>query len=139
MDKMNWVLALLSMVAWAIGSLLAKLATNRIGEKAVMWDMVGYVPGIIIFGLILFKNQDVVHVEKWGLTLAMLAGFVGSLGALFFYILLSKRDASVAVPITALYPALTAILAFIFLREQLTAIKVVGIVMSAVAMVLLSL
>jgi transporter family protein len=139
MDKVSWLMALASMVSWAVGSLIAKLATNRIGEKAAMWDMVGYVPGVILFGLIVFRNQDIIHVDKWGLILAMLAGFIGSLGAIFFYVLISKKEASVAVPITALYPALAAILAFIFLREQITAVKVVGIVMSAAAMVLLSL
>ena len=56
-----------------------------------------------------------------------------------FYMLLTRKDASVAVPLTALFPALTAILAVIFLREQLTAIKVAGITLSALALYLLSL
>ncbi len=56
------------------------------------------------------------------------------MGVVALYILLTRKDASIAVPMTALYPALTAILAFIFLREQLTAVKVLGISLSAAAL-----
>ena len=53
--------------------------------------------------------------------------------------LLTKKEASYAVPLTALYPVLTAILAIIFLKEQLTVTKLFGIILSGAALFLLSL
>ena len=41
-------------------------------------------------------------------------------------------------PLTALYPALTAVLAFIFLKESVTPTKIAGIIFSLVAIYLLS-
>jgi transporter family protein len=71
--------------------------------------------------------------------LAIIAGVLGSVGIISFYILLTKKDASSAVPLTALYPILTAILAIIFLKEKLTIVKSAGIVLAGIALYLLSL
>jgi bacterial/archaeal transporter family protein len=139
MNSSTFVLALLSMFSWGIGSFTAKIAADRIGGKAVFWDLIGYASAIIFYTLFTFKARDYIGVDKLGAVLAIFSGMIGSFGAIFLYILLTKKDASVAVPITAIYPALTAILAFIFLKEQLTAIKVIGILFSVIALFLLSL
>jgi bacterial/archaeal transporter family protein len=139
MDKVSWMIALGAMLAWGIGSFIAKLATNRIGEKAVVWDMLGYVPGIILYGILFFRNTGMMRADKGGVWLAVLAGFTGSLGAVMFYLLLARKNASMAVPMTAVYPAVTAILAIMFLGEEVTIAKVAGIIMSVGALVLLSL
>ncbi len=112
---------------------------NRIGDKAVFWDLIGYAPAIVVYCLLTFKASNILVGDKWGAVLGLLAGAVGSMGVVGLYMLLTRKDASIAVPMTALYPALTAILAFIFLREQLTVVKVFGISLSAVALYLLSL
>ena len=139
MDKPTFLLALLSLLGWGVGAFLAKLAADRIGEKSVLWDMLGYVPAILIYSFVFFKVKDLLAGERIGILLAFLSGAVGSLGAVAFYILLTKKDASTAVPLTALYPALTALLAFIFLGESLTPLKIAGIAMAAVALYALSL
>ncbi|MHC5080458.1 MAG: EamA family transporter [Planctomycetota bacterium] len=50
-----------------------------------------------------------------------------------------KGKASVVVPLTALYPVVTLVLVFVFLREPLTAKQGVGIALALAAMVLFSL
>ncbi len=139
MDKFTILTALISLIGWGVGSFIAKLATNRIGEKAMFWDMLGYAPVVIIYCLITFRAKDIINIDRTGQLLGFLAGFIGSFGVIFFYLLLTRKDASSVVPLTALYPALTAILAIIFLKEPLTWIKGIGIVLSAIALVLLSL
>ena len=139
MDAFTLTTAFISLLGWGVGSFIAKLATNRIGEKAMFWDMLGYAPVVFIYCLLAFRVKDVISVDRQGMILGLLAGFIGSFGVIFFYLLLTRKDASSAVPITALYPALTAILAIIFLKEPLTWIKAVGIGLSAVALILLSL
>lgn len=126
------------MVSWGVGSFLAKLATNRIGGKSVVWDLLGYIPATLVYGLILFRVKDLLVSDRIGILLAVCAGVVGSFGGIWFYILLSRKDASVIVPLTALYPALTAILAFLFLHESLTWTKIIGIILATLAVFLLS-
>ena len=138
MDIKTFGLSLLILISWGVGTFIAKLATNRIGEKSVFWDLFGYAPAIIIYSFFTFKFKDVFGVDKLGIVLAILAGAIGSFGLVGLYILLTRKDASTAVPLTALYPTLTAILAIIFLKEQVTIIKLLGIALSAVALFLLS-
>lgn len=139
MDLKTFGLAMMTLFSWGTASFVAKFATNRIGDKSVFWDLLGYAPAIIIFSMLSFKWKEIVSQDKTGIFLAILAGAIGSFGLVGFYMVLTRKDASVAVPLTALYPALTAILAFIFLGEKLTALKVVGISLSAIALYLLSL
>jgi len=133
------LIILITFASWGLGSFIAKLATNRIGEKSVFWDLIGYFPAVIIYSLIVFKTKSLFSANKTGVFLAILSGAVGSFGLIGFYILLTKKDASSVVPLTALYPALTAILAFIFLKESLTLTKIVGIILAMIAIYLLSL
>lgn len=139
MDLKTFGIALFTLLSWGIGSFVAKLATNRIGDKSVFWDLLGYAPAIIIFSILIFNVKNLVSSDKGGMFLAFLAGAIGSLGAIGFYMLLTRKDASSAVPLTALYPILTAILAIIFLKEKITVIKTLGIIFSGIALLLLSL
>ncbi len=138
MDIKTLFFALLTLLSWGVGSFVAKLATNRIGQKAVFWDILGYAPVIIIFSIIFFQTKNLHIDDKTGVFLGFLAGAIGAIGGVCFYILIARKDASSSDPLTALYPALTAILAFIFLKEQMTVVKIVGIILSGIALVLLS-
>jgi predicted MFS family arabinose efflux permease len=51
MDRITAITATIALFSWGIGSFIGKIATNRIGEKAVFWDILGYVPGVIIYCL----------------------------------------------------------------------------------------
>jgi len=139
MPSTTFVLALLSLLGWGIGAFFSKLATNRIGERSVLWDMIGYVPAIIIYYFLTFKTKDVFSGDKLGFVFALLAGAIGSVGLIAFYLLISKRDAGLATAVTAMYPVLTAILSFIFLGEKITVLKTIGISLATIALFLLAL
>jgi len=138
MDLTTFLIAIAIFVSWGIGSFLAKLAANRIGTQSAFWDLAGYAPAILIYSLAVFKLKNLLAADKLGIGFAVLAGAIGSLGLVGFYFLLSRTEASVVVPLTALYPALTAILAIIFLHESINATKLLGIVLSLIAIYLLS-
>jgi len=55
-----------------------------------------------------------------------------------YYLLVVRKDVSAAVPLTSLYPALTAVLGFIFLREQVSAKRLAGIVSALISIYLLA-
>jgi len=138
MDMATLLVVIITFVSWGVGSFIAKLATNRIGPQGIFWDVIGYVPAVIIYSLLVFKFQNLVQMDKFGIGLAFLSGAIGSVGAVGFYILLSKAEVSTMAPLAALYPALTAVLAFVFLRESVTLTKLLGIFFSLVAIYLLS-
>lgn len=121
-----------------MGGFLAKLATNRIGSRAVFWDLVGYAIVAVSYSAAFYQPSKMLTDDKVGIAIAVLAGAVGSTGGVAFYLLMAKKDASTVVPLTALYPALTAVLAILFLREQVTIQKIIGIGLALAASVLLT-
>ena len=69
---------------------------------------------------------------------AVIAGLAGSLGYVFFVKALEHGEASIVLPLTALYPAVTIVLAVLFLHEKISIHQLIGILLAAVAVVLLS-
>jgi len=141
MDLTTFLIVIGIFLSWGVGGFIAKMATNRIGAQSLFWDMIVYAPIIILFSLIMFKLENLLRVvreNKIGTGLAILAGIVGSFGLIGYYLLLTKEEASTIVPLTALYPALTAVLAIIFLHESITPTKLLGIILSLIAIYLLS-
>lgn len=139
MDITTLALVSLIMVAWGVGALVEKIATIKIGPSVAFWDVLFRVPVVVAFCLITIKSKVIFGADKNGILLAILGGLLTGVGLLAFFLLLNRKDASSAVPLSALYPALTAILAFIFLRESLTLTKGIGIVLAMVAVYLLGL
>ncbi len=70
---------------------------------------------------------------------AMIAGLLGGAGYIFFTKALEAGKASIVIPLTALYPAVTAVIAFILLGEHIKPTQAVGLILALVAAVLLSL
>lgn len=138
MDLKTFLVVIGIFVSWGVGLFLAKLAATRIGTKSVFFDILGAAPILIITSLLVFKLKNLLQADRTGIGLAWLAGAIGSLGAIGTYFLLSKVGASTVVPLTALYPALTVVLAIIFLHESLNLTKLLGILLSLVAIYLLS-
>lgn len=100
--------------------------------------MIGYFSTVIIYSLIVFKVRGLVTGDKSGIILGILSGFIGAFGLIGFYILITKKEISTIAPLIALNPVLTAILAFIFLKESLTVTKIMGIVLALAAIYLLN-
>lgn len=138
MNSSILLLASLSIFGWGIGNIFAKLSTKRIGSHAVFWDILAYAAAIIIFCLINYKLPVLLKDNKTGILFGLIAGLIGSAGLVSVYMLLAKSEASKIIPLTSLYPAVTVILAFIFLRESVTPAKIAGILFALLAVYLLS-
>lgn len=138
MNTETIILMILSLMGWGFGAFFSKMATNRIGEASVFWDLTGYIPLVIIYTLFAFKAKDIFGASKIGIMYGLIAGLTGAVGLIAFYLLVAKKDAGIATSITAMYPALTALLSFIFLGEKITILKAVGIVLASGALFLLA-
>jgi hypothetical protein len=78
MNLETLIVTLITFLSWGLGSFIAKLATNRIGEKSVFWHIIGYFPAVIIYSLIVFKAKSLFSSDKIGIILAILSGMIGS-------------------------------------------------------------
>jgi len=134
----QWVLlSLLAVVLWGIVGLLQKVTTNYITADAVLlWDRVGYLcllPWLV-------ATASLSHLGPRDFLIGTLDGITNSLGAWFLYASLrSGAKASIAVPLTSLYPLLTVLMAMGFLGEKVRPLQWFGIALALVAGVLMSL
>ncbi len=128
--------SLLAIVLWGIVGLLQKLGTNRISAPSLLiWLMVGF-----LFLLPWFmRDANLGALGKRGVFVGILAGVLNGMGSWFLFASLEKgAKASVAVPLTALYPLITVLLATVFLAETLTWLQWSGVLLALLSGAMLS-
>ena len=133
----GWILpAIAALLLWGIVGILQKLGSNRLGANALLlWVTVGY---IVMLPAVLWRSGSWAASAD-ALLLGVVAGSVNGFGTwLLFRSLEHGAKASVAVPLTALYPVVTVILAFVFLAERLSRREWLGVALAVCGGVLLS-
>jgi transporter family protein len=133
----TWLLpALLATVLWGVVGVLQKLGSTRINAASLLiWVTVGYIVALPCF----WFGAGIGALSGRALTLGLLAGTVNGLGTWFLFAAFERgAKASVAVPLTALYPLVTVALAFLFLSERLGALEWVGVLLAICAGMMLS-
>ena len=128
--------ALLSLILYGMWGLVSKLATNYIDAKSVL---VYETISALLTSLLLITTQGLkIQSNFQGIFYAMLIGVIGSLATFCFFVALKSSSVSIVVPLTALYPIITALLAFFFLKEPITFRQVLGIILATISVTLLS-
>ena len=132
-----FIFALIALLLWGVWGLFPKLATNYLTPASVMvFSGIGNL--LVLIGVLAFLNfRPDVHPR--GITLAIVAGLLGTLGTIPFLYAISKGKASVVVPLTSLYPLVTIVLALLILREPMTLKQGVGIILALIALLLFAL
>ncbi len=128
--------ALLCLIMWGLWGLVLKVAS-----KSSTWLEVYFLSALASFTVavtVFMLSNPHLRIGR-GALLALLAGAFGGGGYVLFMKALSTGKASVVVPLTALYPALTAVLALVVLGERISVTQALGIVLAVLAAVLLSL
>jgi transporter family protein len=103
-----------------------------------LYETIGAIIVQLILLVFLFYSKYKFDTNTTGITVSMLIAFFGVIGTILFFFTLSKTKASILVPLTALYPVITVILSLIFLKEKVTLVQGIGIVLAIIASVLLS-
>ena len=130
---------ILILLTWGLWGFFGKYALKFISPLSlILFETIGAILVQIIVLLILFYSKQKFDTNTAGVGIAMLVAIFGVIGTILFYFTLSKTKASILVPLTALYPVITIILSFVFLKEKVTLIQGVGIGLAIVASVLLS-
>jgi uncharacterized membrane protein len=143
------IFAVLAGVCWGVGELFTKsvLSSKQVGPMAVLIvrTAVALPPALLAYFIatnwLRTESHDWVRAETSTLAMlvfgsALLAGFGG---VFFFYLGLAHGQITVVKPIAfTLGPAVAVLLAWLFLREPMTATKAVGVVLVLVGVVLIS-
>jgi len=137
----SWlVLSILVILAWGFWGLALKYAS-----LSLEWQYVYVASALgasIVYAtatLILAITGRLAQTSDFkGLGVAVLGGLLGALGGLMLIVALRLGQASVIVPLTSIYPAVTAALSIALLGESVTARKIAGIILAILAVILLS-
>jgi bacterial/archaeal transporter family protein len=133
----TWVFyACLATLCWGVVGLLQKLGTNRISSHSLLiWLFVGFAALIPM----LWRDGAISGLGWRVLLIGLLGGAANGFGSWALFQALERgAKASVAVPLTALYPIVTIVLARIFLEETLSFRQWIGIAMAIAGGVMLS-
>lgn len=128
--------AVVAVLLWGVWGLFQKLAANQMPPRNVyLMSTLGMVAVVLS---VLATSEFPLEVTVGGFFFAVLAGICSSLGGVLFLQALSRGNASIVIPFTALYPLITIILSFTILRETITVKQGVGIALALISMVLLA-
>jgi bacterial/archaeal transporter family protein len=133
----SWVLyAFIAVLCWGVVGLLQKLGTNRISSRSLLiWLIVGFA----LLLPVLWSGNSLSGLSWQVIMVGLLGGAANGFGSWALFESLEKgAKASVAVPLTALYPLVTIILARTFLAETLTLRQWIGIALALAGGALLS-
>jgi transporter family protein len=132
--------SLLTIVCWGAWGAVSKVASDGVDANTnqVLFT-IGLLPLIVIAARSARPGSGAPTQRRVGIAWAFLTGILGGTGNIaFFRALVVGGQASIVVPVTALFPLVTVILALTFLRERLGRAQVAGLVLALVAIYLLS-
>ena len=135
----DWfLLAVTASLLWGFWGFLGKIASKSLdSQNLLIISSLGSAMAVPITLLLFYKYFNF-PVSSSPHYIALASGFLGGIGALFFFLAISKGNASKVVVITAMYPVVTIILSFIFLKESLDIQKILGLSLALVAVIILA-
>ncbi len=132
------VYTLIATSLWGLWGFVGKLSTRSVNAQTlVVLSSLGSIASLLML-IASFRRHLNFDWHDLNYYLALLSGALGSLGSLFFYIAISKGDASKIVPITATYSVIAALFSIAFLHERPDLRTVVGMLLAVCGVVLLS-
>lgn len=134
-----WLLySLAVMGVWGTWGFFARMAARSVTPQNLV--LLGAIGGLLMYPIFfaIFHEHLKFNWHNADCYYAVIGGILGTIGALLFFWAISRGEASRVVPITAMYPVITVILAWLFLKEPLTAQKITGIVFAMLGVCLLS-
>ncbi len=129
------LLATLLWGAWAIG---AKYSADRIGffNSSLFYVLFSLMTVMTVYSISGFSFPKLTSTPA---IIAMGTGIAGGLALICFQAAIKGGEISTVVPITGLYPIIPAIYGIMLLGEDVTPVKIIGILLAIIAAILLSL
>jgi drug/metabolite transporter (DMT)-like permease len=115
-------------------------ALGQVGHTTVFWPLVaGRVASctaLLLFALVTRRPLQV-RQSPWGLV--TLAGLLDVGGNMFYLLALQNGRLDIAAVLGSLFPAVTAVLAWLIIKERLTRLQTLGVTAALLAIVLITL
>ena len=137
-DLLSIFLLLVTMVLWGSTPLLEKLGLKDVDPLTGIFIR-SLVITVILFVFYLFTGRlhELTRISLKNFSLFAASGIMAGLVAMWTYFYLLKGGmTSKIVPIAASYPLITAILSILILGEQVTAQRIIGIILTIVGIIL---
>lgn len=130
--------SLLALFSWGIWAILARVIGDALSPaQSQALSTLGMLP--IIAVLPFLGQKELARNPRKGTAVALAAGILSCLGNVTYYHALNRGEkAATIVPLTAMYPLVTIVLAVVLLRERLNRIQLGGILLSLAAIYLLN-
>jgi drug/metabolite transporter (DMT)-like permease len=112
---------------------------SRVSHGSVFWPLAAARLSSLLFllAVVLIRHQKVLA-EKTVWPVVLLAGGLDTAGNVFFVLATHVGRLDVAAILSSLYPAVTVLLATIILKERVTRLQALGILVAVVAIPLIS-
>ena len=104
-------------------------------ETTIAWTAVTY--AVIAVGLLASGRASLGFGP--GTLASIVTAIMASTGLIAFYVALGRGDASQVVPLTSAYPVVTVILSAVVLAEQITLLRVIGVLVVVAGVAILGL
>lgn len=132
-----WVInSLVALVCFGLWGFLPKIAVRYISPRsALVYEALGVVT---VGCIVLLTVGRGISTDVRGILPAVATGIFGTIGFLCFLYAVNVGSVSVIATLTALYPAITIVLAVVFLKETVTLRQMAGIGLAILSVIILS-
>lgn len=130
------IIGLVVMLFWGVGAFLQSILTRKLGAFKSQFVANLFVIIILVIALLFYRNLLVISFIN--LILLIISSFLLVFGLLSFYLGIEIGEVSVLSPISSSNTVITLILAFIFLKEEITSLKIISILLIMIGIFLIS-
>ncbi|MEB3773941.1 MAG: EamA family transporter [Desulfurococcales archaeon] len=133
------VYSMTTLILWGIWGILLKKASEGLEWFQVYVFANTAIVLMVVIVATVYRGEMMSYNNRIYLPIAFVSGLVGTLGYIFLIKSLEAGgEASVVIPLTSLYPLLTALFSVYLLGEELTIRRIYGILLAVLAIILLS-
>ena len=118
--------AMIAMVTWGITFTMMKLLVDMTGAVVALLFMRGMSLLLLLSRSCIIRRTLVVPTQRMSVLL-IVAGLLDTLGFLAYCVGITTEFVSIVSPISAMFPAITVLLAYLFLKERIANSQKVGI------------
>jgi len=127
MDKNVLILWLLTILFWGMSPVIEKIGLKEVEPLLALFIRTLAALIGISLTLLVSSHSDFSSLTIKNIGILSLSGILGGfLGMFTYFSLLKTKNASQIVPLTSTYPLVATLLAILFLKEELTLLKILG-------------
>ena len=131
-----YLLGILAILCFGVGSFFGKIATmSSLPSRVYFFEAVGTLTVFTTF--FIFKREEILNNFSFN-PAALAMGITWGTGTVLFILALQSSKLSIITPLTAVYPAVTVVLAYLFLGERLEMRELAGITLALASVFLLT-